>query len=183
MSRIGRNPVQIPAGVDVTIDGSTLRIKGPKGELERVLDDGITASYEDNAVTVTRHDESKETRSKHGLFRALIAGMVEGVTNGYSKRLEVVGVSYQAAIEGGTRLKLNVGFSHPVYLDIPKGLKVECPSAVLVIVSGCDKQLVGEFAARIRRVRPPEPYKGKGVRYFGEQIIQKAGKSFVGGEK
>ncbi len=182
MSRVGSAPVKILDGVDVSVAGDTVTVKGPKGELTRELTNGVTAKVEDGAVIVERANNSIESRSCHGLFRALIGGMVDGVSKGFEKRLEIVGVSYGATVEGN-RLKLQVGFSHPVYLDIPKGLTVECPSLVQVIVSGCDKQLVGEFAARTRRVRPPEPYKGKGVRYLGEQIVQKAGKSFVGGEK
>ncbi len=182
MSRVGRAPIKILDGVEVNVAGDTVTVKGPKGELKRELTGGITAKVEDGNVHVARSNNSIDSRSRHGLFRALINGMVEGVANGFERRLEIVGVSYGASVEGN-RLKLQVGFSHPVYVDIPAGLKVECPSLVQVIVTGCDKQLVGEFAARVRRVRPPEPYKGKGVRYLGEQIIQKAGKSFVGGEK
>ena len=182
MSRIGSTPVAIPSGVDVAIDGSVLKVKGPKGELERELTGGITAKVEDGKILFERPDDEQQSKAFHGLWRALAAGMVEGVDKGFEKRLEVVGVSYGASIEG-QRLRLMCGFSHPVYVDIPKGLKVECPSQTLIVVQGCDKQMVGEFAARARKARPPEPYKGKGVRYLGEQIVQKAGKSFVGGEK
>ena len=182
MSRVGKIPVQIPAGVEVSVDGSTVRVKGPLGELTRELTGGCTASVEDGRVQVERPDDEAQSKALHGLYRSLINGMVEGVSKGFRKRLEVVGVSYQAAVEGN-KLRLMCGFSHPVYLSIPTGIKVECPSATQIVVEGCDKQMVGEFAARTRRVRPPEPYKGKGVRYLGEQIIQKAGKSFVGGEK
>ena len=182
MSRIGKIPVAILDGVDVSVDGRTIKVKGPLGELSREMTGGITAKVEDGVLTLDRPNDEARSKSLHGLYRSLAQGMVEGVSKGFTKRLEVVGVSYQAMIEGN-RLRLQVGFSHPVFVDIPKGLKVECPSPTVIEVFGCDKQMVGEFAARSRRVRPPEPYKGKGVRYAGEKIIQKAGKSFVGGEK
>ena len=183
MSRIGKNPVSIPKGVEVTTTSEAFTVKGPNGELTRALAGGISASVDEDKLKFARSNDTKESKALHGMFRSLAAGMVEGVTKGFEKRLEVVGVSYQASIDGGKRLKLMVGFSHPVFVDIPQGLTVECPSATQILVKGCDKQLVGEFASRVRRVRPPEPYKGKGVRYLGEQITQKAGKSFVGGEK
>jgi large subunit ribosomal protein L6 len=182
MSRIGNTPIAITEGADVAVEGDTIKVKGPLGELSRQMSGGITAKVEDGMLVLARPDDEPRSKALHGLYRALSAGMVEGVTKGFQKRLEVVGVSYQAAVEGN-RLRLQVGFSHPVYVDIPKGLSVVCPSLTVIEVSGCDKQAVGEFAAKARRVRPPEPYKGKGVRYSGEQIIQKAGKSFVGGEK
>ncbi|MDJ0520908.1 MAG: 50S ribosomal protein L6 [Planctomycetota bacterium] len=182
MSRIGKIPVAIPSGVTVSVDGDTVHVKGPKGELTRELTGGITAVVEENQLRLERPDDEAQSKALHGLYRSLCNGMVEGVDKGYEKRLEVVGVSYQASVEGN-RLRLQVGFSHPVFVDIPKGLTVECPSATTIVIKGCDKQMVGEFAAKSRKVRPPEPYKGKGVRYVGEQIIQKAGKSFVGGEK
>lgn len=182
MSRIGRNPVAITDGVDVSTTDTSITVKGPKGELTQKFPAGITAVVEDGRVVVSRADDTKHSKSVHGLTRSLVQGMVEGVTKGFEKRLEVVGVSYQASLDG-KRLKLMVGFSHPVYVDIPSSLNVTCPSTVQIQVAGCDKQMVGEFAARVRRVRPPEPYKGKGIRYLGEQVVQKAGKSFVGGEK
>lgn len=182
MSRIGKIPVTIPAGVTVTIDGPSLTAKGAKGELSRRLSPGISAAVEGTQLKLKRSGDEAWDRAQHGLCRALAVGMLEGVSKGFEKRLEVVGVSYQAAVEG-QRLKLNVGFSHPVYVSIPKGLKVECPQPTQIVVTGCDKQMVGEFAATVRRQRKPEPYKGKGVRYSGEKITQKAGKSFVGGEK
>jgi len=182
MSRIGNIPIKIVAGAEVSVDGDTIKVKGPRGELSRTMTGGIAAAVEDGQLILTRPDDEPRSKALHGLYRSLANGMVEGVTKGFMKRLEVVGVSYQAAIEGN-RLRLQVGFSHPVFVDIPSSLKVECPTATVIEVSGADKQLVGEFAAKARRVRPPEPYKGKGVRYSGEQIIQKAGKSFVGGEK
>ena len=187
MSRIGNTPVAIPSGVTVTIDGDlaiglVVRAKGAKGELERKLTGGITATAEGNQLKFDRPDDEPQSNALHGLYRSLCAGMVEGVSNGFSKRLEVVGVSYNASVEGN-KLRLMCGFSHPVLLAIPSGIAVACPNPTQIMVTGCDKQLVGEFAARVRRTRPPEPYKGKGVRYYGEHIVQKAGKSFVGGEK
>ena len=182
MSRIGLVPISIPKGVDVRVEADRILVKGPKGELTRTLTGGIHAAVEEGRLSLARRDDLARSKALHGLYRALAQGMVTGVSEGFSRRLEVVGVSYQAAVEG-RRLRLQVGFSHPVFLPIPAGLTVECPSATQILVSGCDKQLVGEFAARVRRVRPPEPYKGKGIRYQGEQITLKAGKSFVGGEK
>jgi len=182
MSRIGTTPVAIPRGVTVSVDANTVHVKGPKGELSRELSGGITAAVEDGMLRFARPNDEAQTRALHGLYRSLCDSMVEGVEKGFEKRLEVVGVSYQASVDG-KRLRLQVGFSHPVFIEIPKGLTVECPSATTIVIKGCDKQLVGEFAAKSRKVRPPEPYKGKGVRYVGEQITQKAGKSFVGGEK
>ena len=182
MSRVGTLPIAIPSGVDVTVDGSTVRVKGPKGELTRELTGGVTASVEDGSLKIQRSDDETQSKALHGLYRSLCNGMVEGVSKGFEKRLEIVGVSYAGSVDGN-KLRLQVGFSHPVFVPIPTGLKVECPNPTLIIVTGCDKQMVGEFAARVRRVRPPEPYKGKGVRYRGEQVVQKAGKSFVGGEK
>ena len=182
MSRIGRIPVALPDGVSVSMEGYTLKVKGPKGELAQVLTGGVKAQVEDGNVMFERSDDLAESRALHGLYRALCKNMVEGVTKGYEKRLEIVGVSYQAAVEGN-KLRLMVGFSHPVLVPIPKGLEVKTPSQTQIVVQGIDKQLVGQFAATVRRVRPPEPYKGKGVRYLGERVVQKAGKSFVGGEK
>jgi len=182
MSRIGKIPVPLPDGVTVAVQGDVVRVKGPKGELDRRLSGGVTARVDGNRLTLARQDDTAQSRALHGLYRALCAGMVQGVTKGFEERLEIVGVSYQAAMEKG-RLRLQVGFSNPILVDVPKGLTVTAPSATLVVVQGIDKQLVGHFAATVRRIRPPEPYKGKGVRYSGERVIQKAGKSFVGGEK
>ena len=182
MSRIGTTPVAIPAGVSVTVDGSAVHVKGPLGELSRELTGGVTAKVEDGVLRFARPDNEARSRALHGLYRSLCNSMVEGVAKGFERRLEVVGVSYQASVDG-KRLRLQVGFSHPVFVEIPKGLTVECPSLTTIVIKGCDKQLVGEFAAKSRKVRPPEPYKGKGVRFLGEKITQKAGKSFVGGEK
>jgi large subunit ribosomal protein L6 len=181
MSRIGKTPIALPGGVTATVAGDELVVKGPKGELRRKLTGGVSAEVKGGTLTLSRPDDLAGSKALHGLYRSLAKGMVEGVTNGFEKRLEVVGVSYQAAVEN-KRLKLQAGFSHPVWFDVPKGVEVATPSPTLIVVKGIDKQAVGEFAARVRRTRPPEPYKGKGVRYVGEHIIQKAGKSFVGGE-
>ncbi len=182
MSRVGNIPIGIPDGVTVEVNGDTVKVKGALGELTRKLTGGVTAEVEDGHLKLSRPNDEPQTKALHGLYRALCSNMAEGVSKGFRKRLEVVGVSYQAAVEGN-KLRLQVGFSHPVHVAIPSGLKVETPSATQILVEGTDKQLVGEFAARVRRVRPPEPYKGKGVRYLGEQITLKPGKSFVGGEK
>jgi large subunit ribosomal protein L6 len=182
MSRIGKIPVAIPSGVTVTVDGPLLKVKGPKGELSRRLEGGVQAKVEGGNVVLTRRGDEASDRAMHGLSRALVKGMVDGCAQGFEKRLEVVGVSYQAKVSGRT-LTMSVGYCNPVVREVPKGLTVECPQPTLVIIKGHDKQLVGQFAAELRKARPPEPYKGKGVRYVGEVIVQKAGKSFVGGEK
>lgn len=182
MSRIGKVPVPVPAGVTVAVSGSTITVKGPKGELSRELSGGVTARVEGGQVHLARAGDDPQDRARHGLYRALLQGMVEGVSTGFERRLEIQGVSYQAKLAGRT-LTLNLGYCNPVVLEVPKGLTVEVPQPTVVLVKGFDKQLVGQFAAEIRRNRPPEPYKGKGVRYAGEVVVQKAGKSFVGGEK
>jgi large subunit ribosomal protein L6 len=186
MSRIGKIPVVLPAGVTATTDGSSVAVKGPKGELKRAFTGGITAQVEGGRIVLSRPNDEAPTKALHGLYRSLCAGMVEGVTNGYERRLEIVGVSYQASVEGskeGQRLKLQVGFANPILVPIPKGIEVACPQPTQIVIKGCDKQQVGHFAAEVRRRRPPEPYKGKGVRFQGEVVVQKQGKSFVGGEK
>jgi large subunit ribosomal protein L6 len=182
MSRIGKIPVTVPAGVTVAVDGATLKVKGPKGELSRTLDGGVTAKVEGGKVVLSRSGDEPVDRARHGLYRSLLQGMVSGVANGFEKRLEIVGVSFQAKLAGKS-LTLQLGFCNPIVVEVPKGLTVEVPQPTLVVVRGHDKQLVGEFAAKVRKMRPPEPYKGKGVRYVGEVVVQKAGKSFVGGEK
>ncbi len=182
MSRIGKIPVPIPSGVTVDVSASEVSVKGPKGQLTQPLTGGIGARVDAGRLLLERPDDTAESRALHGLYRALCQNMVEGVTKGYERRLDIVGVSYQASVEG-KRLRLQVGFSHPVFVDIPSGLKVTTPSAMQVLVEGIDKQMVGQFAATVRRVRPPEPYKGKGVRYSDERVVHKPGKSFVGGEK
>ena len=176
MSRIGRMPVTIPAGVDVKVDGSVVTVKGPKGTLEQQLNGRMTITQEGNVIVVARPTDEKEDRSIHGLTRALLNNMVVGVSTGYSKKLEVVGVGYRVAMQG-TKLVLNLGYSHPVHIEQPEGLKIETPDANTIIVSGSDKQAVGQLAAVIRSKRPPEPYHGKGVKYSDEYIRRKAGKT------
>jgi large subunit ribosomal protein L6 len=177
MSRIGKLPVPVPDGVDVAIDGLTVTVTGPKGELTRQMPDGVTLSRDDDgAIVVTRNGESRLERSRHGLVRTLVANMVTGVTDGYAKSLELVGVGYRAASKGAD-LELQVGYSHPVTIAAPDGIAIEVPQPTKVVVSGIDKVLVGQVAANIRKVRPPEPYKGKGIKYEGEHIRRKAGKA------
>ena len=176
MSRIGRLPIPIPAGVDVTIDGRTLTVKGPKGQLTRELHPDMNVSREDGTIVVSRPTEQKLHKQLHGLTRSLVNNMVVGVTDGYKRDLEIQGVGYRAALDG-TTLVLSVGFSHPVRMTPPDGVSYTLDGNTRLSVVGIDKQLVGEEAARIRRVRPPEPYKGKGIRYAGEQVRRKAGKA------
>jgi large subunit ribosomal protein L6 len=177
MSRIGKLPVPVPDGVEVTLDGLSVTVKGPKGELTRVMPEGVTLSRDDDgAVVVTRDGETRDQRSRHGLVRTLIANMVIGVTEGYTKALELVGVGYRAAAKGSD-IELQVGFSHPVGIAAPEGIVLEVPQPTRVVVTGIDKVLVGQVAANIRKVRPPEPYKGKGIKYEGELIRRKAGKA------
>jgi large subunit ribosomal protein L6 len=177
MSRIGKLPIPVPDGVDVTLDGLTVTVKGPKGELVREMPEGVELSRDDDGqVVVTRTGESRTERSRHGLVRSLIANMVVGVTDGYSKALELVGVGYRAASKGSD-VELQVGYSHPVLIAAPDGIAFEVPQPTRIVVSGIDKVLVGQVAANIRKVRPPEPYKGKGIKYEGEQIRRKAGKA------
>ncbi|MCH4166534.1 MAG: 50S ribosomal protein L6 [Megasphaera sp.] len=176
MSRIGRMPIDIPAGVDVKLDGQFITVKGPKGELSRTLHQDMKVTIADNVITVERPSDEKEHRSLHGLTRALIANMVTGVTTGFKKELEIVGVGYRAQMKG-KKLALTLGFSHPLELDAPEGVTVECPSATQIVVSGANNEHVGEFAAKIRGYRLPEPYKGKGIRYVGEHVRRKAGKA------
>jgi len=176
MSRIGKRPVPVPAKVTVTIDGQAVTVKGPKGELSRVLPEGIVISQEESVITVTPASESRRSRERHGLCRTLIANMIEGVTNGYQTRLEIQGVGYRAQVQGN-KLNMSLGYSHPVIFDPPEGIQFAVESNTNVIVSGIDKEVVGNVAAKIRDARPPEPYKGKGVRYAGEYIRRKAGKA------
>lgn len=177
MSRIGKQPIEIPAGVTVKVDNdNNVSVKGPKGELTQQIHKDMKVTVEDNVVTVSRPSDNKFHRSLHGLSRSLIANMVEGVTKGYEKTLEINGVGYRAQKQG-KKLVLNVGFSHPVEIEEPQGIEIEVPAANKIIVRGIDKQKVGAVAANIRAVRPPEPYKGKGIRYEGERIIRKEGKT------
>jgi large subunit ribosomal protein L6 len=177
MSRIGKVPVPVPAGVDVTIDGAHVTVKGPKGTLEHTVPAPIqVARAEDGSIVVTRPDDERTSRSLHGLTRTLIANLVTGVTEGYTKRLEIVGTGYRVVAKGSD-LEFALGFSHPVLVKAPEGITFEVTSPTKFAVSGIDKQLVGEVAANIRKIRKPEPYKGKGVRYAGEVVRRKAGKA------
>jgi len=183
MSRIGKLPVQIPSGVDVSIDGRQVTVKGPKGELSRELHPDISVRQEDGTLLVERPSEQKVHKQLHGLTRTLVANMVEGVTNGYRKGLEITGVGYRAT-KVGEKLQLNLGYSHPIEIDPPAGISFELENPTRLTVVGIDKELVGQIAARVRATRKPEPYKGKGVRYAGEQVRRKAGKAGkIGGKK
>jgi large subunit ribosomal protein L6 len=176
VSRIGKRPIEVPDKVTVTIQDRTVNVKGPKGELSRTLPLGVTIAQEDKVVTVSRVDESRIARQRHGLCRTLVANMVEGVSTGFSRKLEIQGVGYRAAVQG-SKLVLSMGFSHPVEMIPPDGIQFAVEGNVNVTVVGIDKELVGNTAARIRAVRPPEPYKGKGIRYQGEAVRRKAGKT------
>ena len=179
MSRIGKHPIAVPAGVSVTISGDRVKVVGPRGEMERVLPHPISARLEDGSVLVERPTDSAPHRSLHGLSRTLIANMVAGVTTGFRRELELVGVGYRASLQG-TDLQLALGYSHPIRIAPPEGVKIEVPEPTRVAVLGNDKEAVGQMAARIRATRRPEPYKGKGVRYRGEVVRRKAGKSGKG---
>ena len=177
MSRIGKLPVPVPSGVDISIDGSTVSVKGPKGALSHTVAEPITVARDDDgAIVVTRPNDERESRSLHGLTRTLIANMVVGVTEGYSRSLEIVGTGYRA-VARGSDIELALGFSHPVLVKAPQGVSITVDGPTKLTVSGIDKQQVGEVAANIRKLRKPEPYKGKGVRYEGEQVRRKAGKA------
>jgi large subunit ribosomal protein L6 len=175
MSRIGRKPVPVPDAVTVEIAPGNIAVKGPKGELRQILSSDMTVEQGEGVVTVARPTDRGEHRALHGLTRSLIANMVEGVTEGFEKRLEIQGVGYRAALKG-KKLELALGFSHPVAIDAPEGIDFEVPQPTEIIVKGIDKQLVGQVAADIRKRRPPEPYKGKGIRYKDEQVLRKVGK-------
>jgi large subunit ribosomal protein L6 len=175
MSRIGRKPVDVPDAVTVTIAPGNIAVKGPKGELTQTYSQDMKVSREENTILVARPTDRGEHRALHGLTRSLIANMVEGVTDGFEKRLEIQGVGYRAALKG-RNLELALGFSHPVSIEAPEGIDFEVPQPTEIIVRGIDKQLVGQVAADIRKRRPPEPYKGKGIRYRGEQVLRKVGK-------
>jgi len=178
MSRVGKAPIELPSGVEVTVNDTVVSVKGPKGDLSETLDPRITTAVDDGVVTLTRADEERETRALHGLSRALVNNMVIGVFEGYQKELTAVGVGYRAALKGRT-LELQVGFSHPVTVEAPDGIEFEVPEPTKIFVRGIDKQLVGQVAANVRAVRPPEPYKGKGIRYVDEYVRRKAGKAGV----
>jgi len=177
MSRIGKQPITVPSGVDVTIDGGAVRVKGPKGQLEYQLVGDVQVARDGDALNLTRADDTRANRSIHGLQRTLIANMVISVSDGFSKELEIVGVGYRAAAQGPNAIELAVGFSHTVRVDAPEGVTFEVPQPTRIVVRGHDKQLVGQVAADIRKIRKPEPYKGKGIRYAGEHVRRKAGKS------
>lgn len=179
MSRIGRMPVTVPTGVEVKNENNLITVKGPKGELTKQFSTELGIEVAEGVINVTRPSDDKKHRSLHGLTRTLIANMVEGVTNGYSKTLEIEGVGYRAAKQG-TKVTLSLGYSHPVIIEETDAIKLDVPQPNKVVVSGIDKQAVGQFAAEIREKRPPEPYKGKGIRYAGERIIRKEGKSGKG---
>ncbi|HHW60699.1 MAG TPA: 50S ribosomal protein L6 [Syntrophomonadaceae bacterium] len=178
MSRIGKKPISLPSGVEAKIEGNTVTIKGPKGTLTQQLPEEITLKQEDNQLVAERPSESKQHRALHGLTRALVANMVEGVTKGFEKKLELVGVGYRAQMQGN-KLVINIGYSHPVEIDPPEGIEFEVPAPNKITVKGIDKQLVGNTTAHIRAVRKPEPYKGKGIRYEDEVVRRKAGKAGV----
>ena len=183
MSRIGRLPIAVPATVDVTIDGRTLTVKGPKGSLTRALHPDMILTREESQLVVSRPTEQKTHKQLHGLTRTLVNNMVVGVTDGYRKGLEITGVGYRAALNG-RKLQLNLGYSHPIEIDPPEGISFEVETPTRLAVVGIDKELVGQIAAKVRSTRKPEPYKGKGVRYSGEVIRRKAGKAGkIGGKK
>lgn len=176
MSRIGKQPIPVPAGVEITMDGSTVIVKGPKGELTRTFNPILTIKQEGTELLVTRPDDSRTARAMHGLTRTLLHNMVVGVSDGFAKKLELQGVGYRAAVKGNN-LELSLGYSHPVIVEPEEGISFECPDNTHIIVRGIDNQRVGQIAANIREKRPPEPYKGKGVRYEGEHVRRKLGKA------
>ncbi len=180
MSRIGRKPIPVPPAVKISIVESTVEVEGPKGKLSFKHADGVGVNYDKAAgeIVVTRRDDERTNRALHGLTRSLVANMVQGVTAGYTKRLEIVGVGYQAQLKKANTVALQVGYANQIVLEAPAGVSVTVPDATHVVVSGADKQAVGQFAAIVRDVRPPEPYKGKGIRYEGEAVRRKAGKAF-----
>jgi len=176
MSRIGKRPVVIPKGVTVQVEGNTIRVKGPKGELSRPLHKDMTVAVEGDQISVSRPSDSDEHKALHGLTRSLVANMVQGVSKGYEKSLELVGVGYRAS-KAGRKLVLSVGYSQPKEIDPPAGVEFDVPNPAAIVVKGPDKEAVGQIAANVRKVRPPEPYKGKGIRYLGETVRRKAGKA------
>jgi len=176
VSRIGKKIIEIPKGVTVTIDGSIVKIKGPKGELQREIHPNMKLELKDSNLEVKRPDDQKTNKALHGLTRALVQNMVVGVTSGYKKILDIVGVGYRVELKGANLL-LNMGYSHPIYFMPPAEIKIETPTQTQIVISGIDKQLVGQVAAKLRSIRKPEPYKGKGIKYSGEHILRKAGKT------
>jgi len=177
VSRVGKNPILLPDGVDVRIDNARVTVTGSRGTLEHELPEVISARIADGAVVVERADEQRNTKALHGLSRSLLANMVTGVSEGYRKELEIVGVGYRAIAQGSDKIELQLGFSHPVFVEAPDGVTFEVPNQTSIHVLGFDKQVVGQVAADIRAIRKPEPYRGKGIRYAGERIIRKAGKA------
>ena len=177
MSRIGQAPIAIPSGVDVTIEGRVVKVKGPKGELTRMVPATISVQQVDGQLLVARPDDERDNRALHGLTRSLVNNMVIGVTDGFRKQLEIVGVGYRAEAQGAESIRLALGFSHPVIVKAPEGVTFEVPVPTQIVVAGIDKEVVGQVAADIRSIRKPEPYKGKGVRYAGERVLRKAGKA------
>ena len=177
MSRVGWSPIEVPAGVEVTLHGGSVAVSGPQGTLHRDLPGSITVRRSDAQLLVERPDDQRSNRALHGLTRSLIQNMVTGVTAGFTKELEIVGVGYRATLKNPQQLELALGFSHPVFIDAPEGVSFEVPTPLRIVVKGIDKEAVGQVAADIRRVRKPEPYKGKGVRYAGEVVQRKAGKA------
>jgi large subunit ribosomal protein L6 len=177
MSRIGKSPIPVPSGVDVTLAGRHVVVRGPQGTLERDLPGEIVVRQDDGVLLVERPNDERQNRALHGLTRSLVNNMVVGVTAGFTKELEIVGVGYRAAAQGPSKLELALGFSHPVVVDAPAGITFETPQPTRILVKGIDKELVGQVAANIRKIRKPEPYKGKGVRYAGEVVQRKAGKA------
>jgi large subunit ribosomal protein L6 len=177
MSRIGQAPIAVPSGVDVTIEGRMVKVKGPKGELTRMVPATISVQQVDGQLLVARPDDERDNRALHGLTRSLVNNMVIGVTDGFRKQLEIVGVGYRAEAQGAESIRLALGFSHPVIVKAPEGVTFEVPVPTQVVVAGIDKEVVGQVAADIRSIRKPEPYKGKGVRYAGERVLRKAGKA------
>ena len=177
MSRVGRAPIAVPSGVTIALDDRTVTVTGPQGSLSRSLPGAITVRQEDSSLLVERPDDERHNRALHGLTRSLLANMVTGVTAGFQKELEIVGVGYRAQAKGPASVELALGFSHPVTVDAPDGVTFEVPVPTRILVKGIDKQRVGQVAADIRKIRKPEPYKGKGVRYAGERVMRKAGKA------
>jgi large subunit ribosomal protein L6 len=175
MSRIGKKPVAVPGGVTAAVNGQEVKVKGPKGELKHVLADTMVAKLDKDGIEIAMREDSKEARAMWGMSRTLVANLVAGVTEGFTKKLEITGVGYRAAVQG-SNLQLQLGYSHDIAYPIPEGIQVACPKPTEIVVTGIDKQQVGQVAAEIRRFRPPEPYKGKGIKYAGEYILRKEGK-------
>jgi large subunit ribosomal protein L6 len=175
MSRIGKKPVAVPGGVTAAVNGQEVKIKGPKGDLKQVLADAIVAKLDKGGIEISLREDTKEARAMWGMSRTLVANLIAGVTQGFSKRLEITGVGYRAAVQGAN-LQLQLGFSHDIAYPIPQGIQIACPKPTEIVVTGIDKQKVGQVAAEIRRFRPPEPYKGKGIKYADEFILRKEGK-------